>query len=354
MKGTTVESGEYVGRGGAICADGGALTMTSCSVESNIADNGGGVYASFETLITACGFRMNRATLSGGALYFDGDGYDPQNKNSAPGTLTGVFIEQNSSGGTGGAITNFGNLTVSAEEITYISENTSVGDGACIYNEGLLTLNGGQLFFNKSTEGRGGIFNGGSLIFTAAELRKNSARVGGAVYNEGEFKLTGGSIASNVNLEKNTPQLLNRGSLTFGGSFVIDGDIVGNCIHVDESGASVIPTIFVESKLTTAFPIKVARFVESKQGDSVTYSLSNEKNASLYYGKNENVESAAAVSEVYHSGFGGYKVAPDGTLKFLFPVMPLWAWLLSVLGAAAVAVSAVIFVRKRKKAANKS
>ncbi|MFZ5923061.1 MAG: choice-of-anchor Q domain-containing protein [Chloroflexota bacterium] len=84
----------------------------------------------------------------------------------------------------GGAIYNFGNLTVMNS--TFSGNSVSLSGGA-IYNgpSGILTIANSTLHGNTAGFGGGGIFNGGMVNIMNSTLSNNSAPNGGGIYNSG-------------------------------------------------------------------------------------------------------------------------------------------------------------------------
>ncbi|MCZ3371214.1 MULTISPECIES: Ig-like domain-containing protein [Methanobacterium] len=154
----------------------------------------------------------------------------------------------------GGAICNFGNLTIvnstfrgNTATSEYISKNHSVAGGA-VYNVGDLTVTGsdfinnaakGNLIGNNGTVG-GSIFNIGNLTVDTSNFTGNSATAGGAIYNLGVLTVlnsifTGNTAAGNnvtsggaIYNEYNSTLNLNGGILNIYGSTFTGNHASGN------------------------------------------------------------------------------------------------------------------------------
>ena len=157
---------------------------------------------------------------------------------SGVGLIQGLASGSGSSGGSGGAIQNFGDTTLSGVNLehdiaaggtpTEIAFGGGGGDGGAIYNVGVLSINGGLLTedaaqggsskFGKATTefpgepGSGGaIDNFGSLAVTGATFVSNTAEAGssgtifpsdggagGAIYSDGTVRINASSFTGNA------------------------------------------------------------------------------------------------------------------------------------------------------------
>ena len=154
----------------------------------------------------------------------------------------------------GGAVCNFGNLTIADSTFT---DNTATSDdvsnkhvvaGGAVYNAGDLTINycdfgnniaTGNLIGNNWTAG-GSIFNTGSLAITGSNFTGNSATAGGAIYNLGVLTIlnsifTGNTAAGNnvtaggaIYNDYNSTLNLNGGILNISGSTFTGNQASGN------------------------------------------------------------------------------------------------------------------------------
>ncbi|PKL66731.1 MAG: hypothetical protein CVV28_10055 [Methanobacteriales archaeon HGW-Methanobacteriales-1] len=96
----------------------------------------------------------------------------------------------------GGAIHNYGNLTVT--ECTF-TNNTATGDGGAIYNEGNLTVTS-STFTNNTADLGGAIYNNWALTVTDSDFINNTApNNGGAIYNNySNLTVTGSTFTNNT------------------------------------------------------------------------------------------------------------------------------------------------------------
>jgi hypothetical protein len=174
------------------------------------------------------------------------------------GTATGYF--PNSSGEPsawdqyGGAILNFGTLTVSACTLSGNSAGSLddatgyVAFGGAIYNAGTLTVNNSTLsdnsvFYSQSVlpppgyAGRGGaIYNAGSATLNGTNVTGNNALFqGGGLYNAGALTLNGGTVSSNWGPFQGGG-IFNDGTATLGGTLISNNSAgQGGGIYNDNS-----------------------------------------------------------------------------------------------------------------------
>ena len=163
-----------------------------------------------------------------------------------------TFINKNITAG--GAICNFGNLTV--VDTTFTGNTATSNDvsnkhvvaGGAVYNAGDLTITGsnfggntatGNLTGNNWTAG-GSIFNTGNLAVTGSNFTGNSATAGGAIYNLGVLTIlnsvfTGNTAAGNnvtaggaIYNDYNSTLNLNGGILNISGSTFTGNRASGN------------------------------------------------------------------------------------------------------------------------------
>ncbi len=192
--------------GGAIFNQAGILTIyANTSFTGNIAVDGGGAIFNFGTLTSSgASFTNNHAGVGGGAIL-----------NLATANIAGGSFWYNStttSGGTGGAILNRGDLTVSSCEMTL---NTAAFGGGAIYNLSQV-----------------GSVRGAVLTMTGCQAVANSASYGGGLENDG-----GVMAVSGCDVEGNTASNLGGGIITVGNGTtnVLFGSYVAN--NNDSSGA---------------------------------------------------------------------------------------------------------------------
>ena len=164
------------GAGGGIY-NGGALTLTGCTLSGNAASFGGGIYNGGALTLTGCTVSGNAAAEgAGGGIYSTGMV-----------TLTGCTLSDNSAfyaggvynGSTGTAT----NCTVSSNSAAASIDGNS-GSGAGLYNDGALTLTGCVISGNTAYGGTAD--NGGS------------GGSGGGLYSDGTLTLTGCTVSGNT------------------------------------------------------------------------------------------------------------------------------------------------------------
>jgi hypothetical protein len=184
------------------------------------------------TTVAISGFWLNSG---GGTRYGDGvsgypnDGYGGAILNF--GSLTLSNCKLGGAGGTvfgntaqyGGAIANFGQMTVSdcnVVENSAIAAVHSVAEGGGIYNAGTMTVSGGWVQENSATYGTfgmgaegGGIYNAGTLTVSGGYVVYNTAGTGGGIYNAGTAPAL---TVLNSYFSGNTPENI-FGSYTDGG-----------------------------------------------------------------------------------------------------------------------------------------
>jgi hypothetical protein len=106
----------------------------------------------------------------------------------------------------GGAIYNAGTLTVNNSTLSDNSVFPLVGVasapgyaglGGAIYNAGSATLNGDTVTGNSALFLGGGIYNGGALTLNSSTLSSNSASQGGGIYNANSMTLNSSTVSSN-------------------------------------------------------------------------------------------------------------------------------------------------------------
>jgi hypothetical protein len=186
------------GEGGAITVDAGAtLTLSKSTLTANPG-------------FTAYGYTYG----DGGAI-----------ANFGTLTVTDSTVSANSAGelGRGGGIANFGVLTVSASTVSgnstlfgggiwnrgtlaisgsTLSGNTALlgfGNGGAIYNDfdSNATITSSLIAGNTAGVSAGGILNGGTLTLSGCTVSANSAYFGGGIKNSGSLTITGCTVSGN-------------------------------------------------------------------------------------------------------------------------------------------------------------
>jgi CSLREA domain-containing protein len=133
--------------------------------------------------------------------------------------ISGLTIENGSTGGDGGGIFNSGNLTLKADTVT---NNLAGGfGGGGIANGGTTTLTDCTVSGNSATNG-GGLNNGflGTLTVNNSTLSGNSASDGGGIANQGTLSVASSNIVNNTATAKGGGLSTTGGSATLTGCFI--------------------------------------------------------------------------------------------------------------------------------------
>lgn len=243
--------------GGAIYNDGGNLEISDATFsDNNCSNNGGAIYhGSGIANIDNTKFTNNKGDYGSGAIY---------NGDAATMTVSNSSFEGNISSSFGGAIKNDGSLTI---ENTSFKNNTSNYGGGAIYNYSntTMTISNSSFEDNKTTQGYGGaIANFGDLTIENTNFINNTSNTnGGAIYNSNNLtiKATGGNevefTGNKSTSNEHTNGIYNTGdlyltaddtsSITFNDN--IGGDIGGSKygIHITEDNTG---TINFNNKIT--------------------------------------------------------------------------------------------------------
>ena len=177
---------------------------------------------------------------SGAAVFLDGG--NTNQVMTVAGTsslnLSGVDVENGSTGG-GGAIVNFGTVTVT--DSTFSGNSTSAADGGAIFNNGTVTVTDSTFSSNSATGGDGGaIFNHGTATITSSTFSSNSASTadGGAIFNFGTATITNSTFSGN--------------SAADGGAIFNNGTATITSSTFSSNSASFGPDIYNFNTLTVA------------------------------------------------------------------------------------------------------
>jgi CSLREA domain-containing protein len=149
------------------------VKLSGLTLSHGFASSGGAIFNAGTLTVTACTLDSNLAPDAGAAI-------------GNAGTLTvtdSTFVDN--SGRNGGAIFNQGTLTVMA---CTLAGNESEFGGA-IDNSGTLTMVNCTLASNSATNG-GGILNTGTLTVTASTVASNTATSGGGIVNQSQTPST--------------------------------------------------------------------------------------------------------------------------------------------------------------------
>lgn len=210
--------------GGINSAINSVVTVNGGSINSNAADNGGGIFASGDITLYNGSISDNTASITGGGIYSFGA--------SVTIGLNGGTITANRAMG-GGAIG---------------------GDGGGVYADqpsSTINLNGSTISENTALNG-GGIMSNGTVDMTSGSIMGNRAAFGGGVYMQGFsiagptgiFILHGGQISGNradngggIYARGNLPGV----SLTVNGGTILDNEAIrggGVYLAFEPGGAS--------------------------------------------------------------------------------------------------------------------
>jgi hypothetical protein len=231
LSGLTILDGSTTnGTGGGI-DNNGTLAVTDCTIETNSAEFGGGIYNDGPLLtVTGCDIEGNSAASVGGGIENDLGGVSEimgttiasnsavsggggiLNHAKSTLTLTDSALGENSvSDGKGGGIENNGstlkvtNSTLAGNESkTSPTAQMPAGTGGGIANtSGTASVTSSTLSGNSAVSGGGGIYqSGGALTVTDSTLSDNSVSGasgpgGGIDENSGTLTITNGTVAGN-------------------------------------------------------------------------------------------------------------------------------------------------------------
>ncbi len=194
----TVSSNTAPDGGGGLCGNGGTLSLSDCTVSGNSAPTrgGGGLYDLGGTAtLTNCILSGNSA-LAGGGL---------SNSLSSRTTLTDCSVSSNSST-RGGGLLNEGTLgaaALSLTDCTVSSNSAGAGQGGGLCNDGLAELTDCTLSGNTAANG-GGLFDKLGAELTDCTLNGNTAAgvgvgegYGGGLYNVGTIAVANCTLSGN-------------------------------------------------------------------------------------------------------------------------------------------------------------
>lgn len=345
MKKNTALNDSQGALGGAVYTSGGSLKLSEgCQLLENSADIGGGMYICGSAEISDTVAKYNSAKKDGGALYC---GTDSERGTAAKVTVTELTASYNTADGNGGAIANGGTLIIGGSN-TYFEFNEAKKDGGCVYNCGSFGFTDGGMSYNKAGGRAGAVYNteGGILNISGGRISTNEAALCGGVYSAGAFSFKGGSIGKSQGSE---PQNLISGVMKMSGSATFtSGEVLGLLIGDDGS----YTVISIDGELTSSVQQSVAFFKAEVDvnGDITSVKLANKNGNTVFSSEDQKyLESAVERFDVYVSGIKKNKLKADGTLGFKMPLMPIWGWMLSLLGAGGAAFGAVLLVKRLKK-----
>ena len=186
--------------------------------------------------VTITGLGANLVTidaLGGGDNVLDGNGFrvfevnDGDSNNSIDVSISGLTLAGGDTGDSGGAISNFENLTL--DGVAIVGNRARFGGGISNDLTGRLTIANSTIANNEASEDGGGVYNRGDLTATNVTISGNdSTGSGGAIFSAGGFSgatlnLTQSTLANNTGSD--SVQLVSGGVLTTAtfNNTIIDG-----------------------------------------------------------------------------------------------------------------------------------
>ncbi|HVE57513.1 MAG TPA: choice-of-anchor Q domain-containing protein [Pyrinomonadaceae bacterium] len=228
----------------------GALTITNSTGANNLLISGNMVSRVFfvfgRSNLTLNGLTMTKGDATG--IYASSeDGHGGAIANFGTLTLTDCIVSDNTASKTGGGIYNIGTATLTNTKVT---GSIASLEGGGIYNvDRPLTLTGSMVSGNTSRSSGGGIYSSsGTLTLTDSAFSGNSASLnGGGIYNTATTTLTGSSVSGNTGsqfgggiysgntlnltgsaVSGNTTQFRGGGIYNLGAATLTDSTIDGN------------------------------------------------------------------------------------------------------------------------------
>lgn len=195
-------------RGGAICNDGGTVTLNNCQLVANRAKYGGAIDNNVGNL-----------------------------------TITDSIFESNYSGWSGGAVHNFAGTVKSQGSIFLLNHSSSSG-GAIFNAAGSVKISGNRFDQNDAADWGGAIRNdGGEVDISSSHFFENVARRGGAVNNSEGIVNIRDSI-----FDRNHAPLFGGAIDNTVGSilFISDSTIMNNTAMDEDSGAAIFSGYLLE------------------------------------------------------------------------------------------------------------
>jgi Vibrio cholerae sialidase, lectin insertion/Chlamydia polymorphic membrane protein (Chlamydia_PMP) repeat len=218
----TTFSGNDAGAGGGIYNGGGTVTVSNSTFSGNSGENGygGAIYNGYGILTVV------NTTFSGNSTYANGGGI--YNDSGTVAVVNSTVIGNSSSDESGGGICNYGGA-VTVSNSTFSSNSGYSGGG--IYNttnngdvySGTLTLNNSTFFGNSATNG-GGIFNAATVTIDNSTFFGNSAMT------------NGGGLENANSLTINNSTFLGNSAGGYGGGVILDSGSFGNFVNTIIAG----------------------------------------------------------------------------------------------------------------------
>jgi len=165
---------------------GAVVTISAFVIEDGSSSGDGGAISNAGTLTLANLLMIgNSSQTNGGAI-----------ANTGTLTITNSAVVEGSAGGNGGGITNSGTLTISNSNI---SSDAATLNGGGIFSSGTLTVNSSIISSDIASVNGGAASNSGTAVFYDSTISGNTATVnGGAIDNNGSLSLPQSTIFGNT------------------------------------------------------------------------------------------------------------------------------------------------------------
>ena len=238
--------------------NGGVLTMTGGTFDKNVAVAGGAISARSSCVLNLTGttFTENEATSDknsegGGAIYV---GYGSA-------TLEDCYLEGNSTGFYGGAISSVGSTLEIKGETEFKKNHGATGLAVHLRDGGIATINGAKFTENVvgTTTGNGGavyITGTGTLNMTDVIATGNTNANGGVLYASGSAKLniSGGTFSGNTAIGNGGVFDIrtNGKSIISGGTYSNNTAKTGGAIYIDTGAVVTITGATLDGNTSTA------------------------------------------------------------------------------------------------------
>ena len=222
--------------------NGGTFTENSC-------EKRGGVIGSYGTLNISGGAFKGNSSREGGVIA----SYGKLN-------ITGGVFENNSAKTNGGAI-RLGQNAIASIRGASFNKNEAKSGGA-IYNSNELIINDGVTFSeNKSNDNGGAIINYGKLTVNGGTFKGNEAKNGGAISSTsdyGELTIVGGTFENNKSTGKWGGAIVAKNIVSVKNA-TFDGNVSGNggaIFAYDANGAAIENCTFKNNSATNENTVK--------------------------------------------------------------------------------------------------
>jgi len=217
LEGVSMENGR-ADYGGQIYNEGTVTILGSILWDPNADEDGGVIYNTGTLIVENSTFYSGEADHDGGAIY-----------NRGTVMVTNSTFEDNEAGDDGGAIYNAGILSVNTSTFT---DNSADDDGGAILNDYSVTAEIADSRFenNDAYYGGGAIANYGSLTIAKSLFRANWAEdYGGAVYDDGQTIIVRSAFLNN----EASPDDGGYGGAIYGSPLVMNSTFYGNRAEYD-------------------------------------------------------------------------------------------------------------------------